>query len=334
MRRKNAVPGMAFLFITLAALGCSKAEFGGSESAAADFSVEWTARAGQGYAAASDLQPESPLGLEGQSPPAYMPDRAGRLKGAATAADPSQEMPGPEKSRKLIKSARIRIRVENLQEAAAAVEALLERRQAYASNSSMRDNFGNYTLKIPSVHYESVLREIENIGRVLHRSESVEDATLRYYDLDGRLNTRLELLKTFQSYLGKAANIDEIMTVEKRIAELQQEIDWYGSRMTELSHLIDYATVNLDLLGPASESPNYRPSLKDRIGELFQSFSGVAATALVVIVGIFIFGIPALLILILLFWILFGRIGLLRRIWCLVGTEKSETRRAKTARPV
>jgi hypothetical protein len=35
------------------------------------------------------------------------------------------------------------------------------------------------------------------------------------------------------------------------------------------------------------------------------------------------YGIPALLILILLFWILFGRVGLIRKIWRLVGAGKS-----------
>jgi hypothetical protein len=36
-----------------------------------------------------------------------------------------------------------------------------------------------------------------------------------------------------------------------------------------------------------------------------------------------VYGIPALLILIVLFWILFGRIGLVRKIWRLAGAKKS-----------
>jgi hypothetical protein len=313
MIRKNTVPGIVLLSIALAAAGCSKGASSMGGAGRAEYASEVNAGlADQGFSF------ESSARAEGQVFPAYRDPESG-------AADLGGEIPGPEKGRKLIKSASIRIRVENLEMAAAAVEAILERRQAYASNSSVRNNSGSYTLKIPSVHYESVLQEIENTGKVLHRSETVEDATLRYYDLEGKLSTMRELLKTFQSYLGKANSIDEIMTVEKRIAELQQEIDWYGSQLADLSHLIDYATINLELLGPASESPVYRPSLKDRIGELFQSFSDTASTALVVLTGILIFGIPALIIFILLFWILFGRIGFIRRIWRLVGVEKNKT---------
>jgi hypothetical protein len=328
--RKNTVPGI-LLSIVLITASCSRAESfagaaGGSEylayEAADGLNARWE---GTGF------NPEGPAGVEGQTPPAFrdMNSLYGRtreapgLGGMAGAApENGQETAAPEKGRKLIKSARIQIRVENFEEAAAGIGAILERYQAYASNSSLRANSGSYTLKIPSVHYESVLQEIGNTGKVLHRSETMEDTTLRYYDLEGKLSTRLELLKTFQSYLGKANSIDEIMTVEKRIAELQQEIDWYGSQLADLSHLIDYATINLELVGPASESSYYKPTVKDRIGGLFQSFSGVASTALVVIVGILIFGIPALLIIILLFWILFGKIGLIRRIWCLVRAEK------------
>jgi hypothetical protein len=229
---------------------------------------------------------------------------------------------GPEQSRKLIKNARIRTRVDNLKEAAALVSAVLERYQGYASDSSIYDTSIRYTLKVPSAHYETVLREVGNIGKILYQSETMEDATLKYYDLDGRLNTQRELLKTFQAYLGKAQNIDEIMTVEERIAELQQEIDWYGSQLANLAHLVDYAAINLELEGPVSKSTYHKPGVKERIGELFLSFSDVASSALVVLVGIVIFGIPVLLVLILLFWVLFGRIGLIRKIWRLAGVKK------------
>jgi hypothetical protein len=229
--------------------------------------------------------------------------------------------PPAEQERKLIKSARIQTRVDNLEEAAAQVEAVLEQYQGYASNSAVRDTSRSYTIKIPGTHYESALGEVGNIGKTVYRSETAEDATIKFYDLDSKLGTRLELLKTFQAYLGKAKDIEEIMTVEKRIAELQQEIDWYGSQLADLAHLTDYGTINLELLGPASGTAYYQPGIKDRIAGLFESFSSAASTALVILLGILVYGIPALLILILLFWLLFGRIGLIRKVWRLAGTK-------------
>jgi alpha-D-ribose 1-methylphosphonate 5-triphosphate synthase subunit PhnG len=89
----------------------------------------------------------------------------------------------------------------------------------------------------------------------LHRSENAEDVTLQYYDLEGRLNTKRELLKTYQSYLGRAKNIEEIMTVEKQIAELQNEIDWTGTRFRALADTVDYATIRLEISGSPSSAP-------------------------------------------------------------------------------
>jgi hypothetical protein len=307
-------------FLVLALCGCSKAAAPAGERAM-DYE-SGAAASGAGWRGAGQGAGFNPAGAEGQTPPAFK--STGPFGAAETPAGPRPETdsPGPEKSRKLVKSARIRAQADNLEGAAALVEAALERYQGYASESSVYDTSRKYTLKIPSAHYEAALREFGNIGKILHQSETVEDATLRYYDLDGRLNTRLELLKTFRAYLGKAETVEDIMTVEKRIAELQQEIDWYGSQLAELSHLVNYATVSLELQGPDSESAYYRPSLGDRIGALFQSFSGAASTALVILLGIFIYGVPALCILMLLFWLLFGRIGLIRRVWRLAAVKK------------
>jgi hypothetical protein len=195
---------------------------------------------------------------------------------------------------------------------------LLKPCNGYAASVARRDNSLRYTLKIPQAFYETVFTGLSKLGKILYQTENTEDVTIRFYDLDGRLRTKQELLKTFQAYLGKAKNIEEIMSVEKRIAELQQEIEWLGSQLSNLSHLVDYATITLDIQGPVSDSPYYKPGLKERLGDLLDSFGEYAFTILLVLAGIVIYGIPALLIIALLFWLLLGKIGLLKKLWRLV----------------
>ncbi|MDR2743114.1 MAG: DUF4349 domain-containing protein [Treponema sp.] len=225
-------------------------------------------------------------------------------------------------ARVLVRNAEIRIRVNSLEAAEKAVAAALEQHQGYAAYSNVYDNSRHYTLKVPAASYDSVLTGVSGIGKVLSRSERVEDATIQFYDLESRLRTKEELLKTFQSYLGQAKTIDEIMTVEKRIAELQQEIEWTGSQLSGLAHLVNYATIDIELLGPVSDSSSYRPGIDERIGELFRSFGNYAAAALVLLTGAVIYGIPSFAVLLLLFWLFFGRIGLLRKAWRLVMGKK------------
>jgi hypothetical protein len=230
--------------------------------------------------------------------------------GAAAAGDASRAV----QTRKLVKNAELRLRVEDPEAAEKPVAAIMEKYGAYAAEVRIYDNSRTYTIRVPSASYEPLLAEVNGIGKILYRTESAEDVTLRYYDLEGRLATKQELLKTFQGYLGKAENIEEIMTVERRIAELQQEIDWTGTQLRSLADLVDYATVDLELRGPSSSSPS-KPSAGERLSSLFRVFGDYASAVLVILTGIVIYGVPSVLILALLFWILFGRIGLLKKLW-------------------
>jgi hypothetical protein len=223
-------------------------------------------------------------------------------------------------SRKLTKSAYISLRVDDPAATEKPLSELMNKFGAWSASTTIYENSRNYSIRVPSDSYDAMLAELAGLGRVTRRTENTEDVTLRYYDLEGRLAVKRELLNTYQGYLGKARNIDEIMTVESRIADLQQEIDWTGTQLRNLANLVDYSTVNLDIAGPTGASYS-APTLAERFGDLFGSFGDVFSTALVVIAGIVMYGVPALLVIVLLFWVLFGRIGLIKKLWRLVAKE-------------
>jgi hypothetical protein len=220
---------------------------------------------------------------------------------------------GPE--RKLVREAELRIRVPDPEKAEEPLLTAMETHKAYAASVWIHENSRTYAIRVPQAAYETLLGELNSMGKVLYRTERAEDVTLRYYDLEGRLNTSRELLKTFQNYLGRAENIDEIMTVERRIAELQAEIDQQGTQLRSLANLVDYASIELEMVGPAAASSPAEPALGERLAELFQSFGGFASLVLVILTGLVIYGIPAVLLLAFLFWLLFGRIGVIKKLW-------------------
>jgi hypothetical protein len=230
-------------------------------------------------------------------------------------AEYAEDSPGGEVSRtqKLVRNASVFIRVQNPEAVEGPLTAIMEQYGAYASSKRLSEHSRHYTIRVPAASFDDFLAELTGIGKVLSRTESAEDVTVRFYNLEARLATKQELLKTFQRYLGKAQNIDEMMTVEKRIAELQQEIEWTGTEFRTLADLVDYATIDLELNGPAV--PASGPDLEDRMRGLFGGFGDVAATALVVLLGVVMYGLPSLLLLTVFFWLLFGRIGLIRKLW-------------------
>ena len=223
-------------------------------------------------------------------------------------------------SRKLVKNAYLNIRVEDPAATEEPLSKLMEKFGAWPASTAIYGNSRNYSIRVPSGSYSAMLSELGNLGRITRQTENTEDVTLRYYDLEGRLAVKRELLNTYKGYLGKARNIDEIMTVESRIADLQQEIDWTGTQLRNLTNLVDYSTVNLDVTGPSGSSYS-PPTLAERFGSLFSSFGDVFSTSLVVLAGIIMYGVPALLVVILLFWVLFGRIGLVKKLWRLAARK-------------
>jgi hypothetical protein len=296
--------------ILLVAVGCSKGSDGGSyqvEMEAPDSGVLYDrAEAAPAFRDMSNLTGET---------------RDRELKAAG---DPAESARVQTEERKLVKRANVSVRVENLEAADASVSQLMEKYEAYAASTIANENRYSYSLKVPAHFYDLFLADMSGLGRLQNRHETTEDVTLRYYDLEGRLATKRELLKTFQAYLGKATNIDEIMKVEARISELQYDIDSTGKQLRTLANSVDYATIDLNLLGPATAKSYKGPTLGERVKRLFNSFGLFLSSLVVIFIGFIVFGIPILLILGLLFWVLFGRIGLIRRFWRLVGAKKGD----------
>ena len=227
--------------------------------------------------------------------------------------------------RKLVKSAEVRIRVENLEAADASVTELMKKYDAYSASTYIQENSYHFSLRVPSRVYEIFLNEMNGIGRLINRSESTEDVTLRYYDLEGRLETKKELLRTFQAYLRRANNIEEILKVEARISELQYDIDGTGRQLRDLANRIDYSTIELTLLGPAAASSSRNLTFGERIKQMFGNFGSFLSVIGLFILGFIIYCIPVLLIALFLFWLLFGRVGLLKKLWRVVMGKKQES---------
>jgi hypothetical protein len=218
-------------------------------------------------------------------------------------------------SRKLITNSNIEIRTENLEACTDALSSILKKYNAYTSSVSIYENSRNYTIKVAAEKYTSFFYELTGLGKVINYTESTEDVTMRYYDLESRLNIKKALLKTYQNYLVQTKNIEEILAVESKIAELQSELDDAGSQFRLLNNLIDYSTIYVEMYRPITAADYDKETIGDRIKEMLSGFGYYVSTIVIILIGIVVYGIPALVILALLYWLLLGKIGLVRRIY-------------------
>jgi len=314
MKKKIII--MTLLTALLFTFGCSRKMDGGglvsefsymqTQGLAYDNSAATTQWAG------ADFNQEMAAGLEFKE----VSNLYNRIESESVGNSMSADLSNVE--RKLVKTASIRIRVENLEAADAFITDLMRKYDAYAASTNVEENSHYYVLRVPSRVYDLFLTEMNGMGRLIHRSENTEDVTLRYYDLEGRLETKKELLRTFQSYLRRASNIEEILKVESRISELQYDIEGTGKQLRDLANRVDYATVELNLLGPAAAISNRGVTFGEQIKQLFSGFGDFLSGMAVVLIGIVIYGIPILLLLVFFFWLFFGRIGLMKKLWQIV----------------
>jgi hypothetical protein len=118
--------------------------------------------------------------------------------------------------------------------------------------------------------------------------------------------------------------MDEILQVERSLSEVTNDIEWLEGTFRDLGKRIELATLSVSLHTVYSADPS-RPSLGQSLRRLLGGFGEAVRVFLVVLAGLVLYGIPALLVLAGLWWLAFGRLGLVRRLFVLAGRNRSKT---------
>ncbi len=262
---------------------------------------------GNGY------NPEGAVGLEEEMPEVY--SDMSNVIGNKESAEAGSQLQSEVIERKLIRSGNIYLQVSSLEDSAAALEAWVSKYNGYVSSSNQYSNSNNFTVRIPADKFDEAMNSISGIGKVKSRSVQAEDVTDRYYDLKTRLETKKLLREKYNQYLKKAENIKDLMEIERNLNNVISEIESMEGRLKLLTNQIDYSTISIymETATPAF-SPSYSINKIDfkRIGYNIVNF---VIGLFKVLIYIIVYGIPILALLFLFYWICFGKIGLIRKIF-------------------
>ena len=231
-------------------------------------------------------------------------------------------------NRKLIRTGHIRFEVSSLAEAKAATEAWAKRFGGYVSDFSEDERSLGMTVHIPSPAFDDAMASSGGIGKILSKSADSVDVTDRFYDLDSRLATRRVLLERLQSYLRDAKNIKDMLEIEMKINDVTAEIEEMQGQFNRLSKQIDYSEIYIEANLPYNHAEDRGfifPDLKSAFIEFCETVVGFFTGFVFVVLYILIFGIPILCVVFLLYWICFGKIGVLRKLFAKIRAGKKET---------
>lgn len=170
----------------------------------------------------------------------------------AEAAPAPQAEQGDLAPAKIIRTVTLRITTADFDKDLEKLNQLLADKGGYVEYSDISADAGtrryaSFTLRIPKDKLDAYLEGAQGVGRTISFSESQEDVSEQYMDTDTRLATQTAKMERLQDLLSRAVVVEDILRIEREIADTQYQIDRLSGSLRGIDSKVDYATVSLYL---------------------------------------------------------------------------------------
>lgn len=158
--------------------------------------------------------------------------------------------------RLLVRRVSLRLVVDQPPPVGAQVEQIARGAGGFVENSrAEEDDRVTMVLRVPATRLDSVVAAVERLGEVDERQVAATDVTDETIDVEARLRNLVAVRDRLRQHLDRAANVQEVVTVERELARVQGEIDSLEGRLERLRGDVAMAqlTVRIDrrrVLGP------------------------------------------------------------------------------------
>lgn len=156
-------------------------------------------------------------------------------------------------SQYIIKTADIKMMVDDVNESTDNLEKIIKNHGGYISNSNLETktySFSNsMSIRVPSSKFDLVIKEVTTLGSFIdHRVVNAQDVTKAYVDTEVRLKNKLEVEKRYIEILrSQAKTVRDILEVERQLNDIRIEIESAQSYLNSLKDKIQYSTLQLEI---------------------------------------------------------------------------------------
>lgn len=183
---------------------------------------------------------------------------------APSSPQPTPENTGPASlegrpdlgDRKLIKNGSYELESIDFDQTITAVEALISASGGYIENSRVsgigtqddgyqRPRSANYVIRIPADNFESFGKRLADCGAVVDSSESVDEVTDYYYDLEAHVHNLQIQEQRLLTLVGQAADLETIVALETTLADVRYKIESNQGQLRRLDSQISLSTVHI-----------------------------------------------------------------------------------------
>lgn len=150
--------------------------------------------------------------------------------------------------------------------------------QSDISGNSLNDQnvpiprYASLTVRLPIGKLDGFVSAVEQNGNVTNRSESAQDVTLQYSDLESRKKSLTVEQDRIWALLEKADTLESVIALEERLSEIRYQLESMESQLRLYDNQVDYSTVRLsinEIKGAASFTPTEPEGLRQRIQKGF-----------------------------------------------------------------
>lgn len=174
---------------------------------------------------------------------------------------------------KIIKNGNLSIETLEFDKFISELDAAVSEFGGYIEESSTygaRDyRSADYTIRIPYKKYDSFISVIGNLATVTSSSESIENVTLQYIDIEARLDALKAERDSFMELMDRAETIDDILQIQSHLTDVNYQIESYTSQLKALENKVSYSTIRLDVAEVARITPEQPKTVWERISTGF-----------------------------------------------------------------
>lgn len=180
--------------------------------------------------------------------------------------------------KKIIKTANLEIEIKDFKKYYQELREKIRNHGGYiAQEEQTQDDYrtqNHISIKVPADQFESAVSAItENADKLIEKKITSQDVTTEFVDTRSRLESKKQVRQRYIDLLKQAKNMEEILSVQSEINQIQEEIESASGRIEYLGHSSAFSTINLNfyqVLNPQAKS-NGNPSYGTKIIQAFKT---------------------------------------------------------------
>lgn len=271
----KAVPGLLILSLVLGGCGGGKSIYSSISAETAAAMAPVGADYGMGYDMAAPAPMEEGFYDDYDYEVAY--EEASNISSGGLTDSSSMNQAVP-LGRKLIRDVSISVEtdgfdqlIEKIQEKATELSGYIEQSDISGNRTSYNSRYAYLTVRIPSDQIDQFIDLVEGNGNVTRKSESIQDITLQYSDLESRKKTLAVEQDRIWALLEKADTLEAVIALEERLSEIRYELESMESRLRLFDNQVEYSTIDIsiDEVLPVDFTPTAPENIWQRIQKGF-----------------------------------------------------------------